>query len=58
LSAQWQQPRLATLIFAACLIPLVPLAVVPLPPLLDYPDNLARLWLISGGAIGTPLEDV
>jgi hypothetical protein len=58
LSSRWHRLGLPTLIFAACLIPLVPVALVPLPPLLDYPNHLARLWLIAGGATGTPLEHV
>lgn len=29
---------------------LLPAAIAPVPPLWDYPNHLARLWLLSGGA--------
>ncbi|MBP0466216.1 hypothetical protein J5Y09_19980 [Roseomonas sp. PWR1] len=34
----------------------VPLFVAPVPPLVDYPNHLARLWLIAGGAAEPPLN--
>ncbi|MBR0654860.1 hypothetical protein [Plastoroseomonas arctica] len=52
------QRGLAVIILSGCLVPLLPVALIPLPPLLDYPNHLARLWLIAGGAAGTPLEHV
>jgi hypothetical protein len=52
------QRLLQAALLLACLLPLLPVALVPLPPLLDYPNHLARLWLIAGGAAGTPLESV
>lgn len=35
---------------------LVPVALVSIPPLMDYPNHLVRYWLISGGAEGAPLS--
>jgi hypothetical protein len=37
---------------------LVPIALVRVPPLVDYPNHLARLWLISGGASQPPLDEI
>jgi hypothetical protein len=39
----WLQPAI-TLSFAALLVPLL---LAPLPPLTDYPNNLARFWLLA-----------
>src|SRR5262245_11908636 len=36
----------------------IPPFVVRVPPLLDYPNHLARLWLIAGGASTPPLSNV
>lgn len=36
---------------------LVPVLVVRFPPLLDYPNHFARLWLTAGGADRPPLSD-
>ena len=36
----------------------LPAALVPVPPLLDYPNHLARLWLLGGGGAGGPLVSV
>lgn len=35
---------------------LIPVLLFPVPPLLDYPNHLARLWLLQGG-VDTPLLD-
>ncbi|MBR0672949.1 hypothetical protein [Neoroseomonas soli] len=48
-------PAALALAIAAMLVP--PLAV-PLPPLLDYPNHLARLSLIAGQAARPPLDAV
>ena len=56
MSEEKRQSGAAPLILVTTLIPLLPVAFVPLPPLLDYPNHLARLWLIAGGGVGTPLE--
>lgn len=53
-----EQRLLKAALLLACLLPLLPVALVPVPPLLDYPNHLARLWLIAGGATGTPLAQV
>ena len=47
--------------FALCFvlgaaIILTPVLLFPIPPLLDYPNHLARLWLIEGGAELTPVS--
>ena len=34
----------------------LPVALVRIPPLLDYPNHLARLWLLVGGAERLPLS--
>jgi hypothetical protein len=34
----------------------VPVALAGIPPLLDYPNHLVRLWLIAGGAEIEPLS--
>ncbi len=39
------------LAFSALVIPAL---LFPVPPLLDYPNHLARLWLLSGGADQPP----
>ncbi|MDO6416476.1 hypothetical protein Q4F19_18985 [Sphingomonas sp. BIUV-7] len=35
---------------AACAIAAIPILAVPMPLVLDYPNHLARLWLLAGGA--------
>jgi hypothetical protein len=35
---------------------LVPALLFPLPPLIDYPNHLARIWLISGGVHLPPMD--
>jgi hypothetical protein len=52
------QRLLKAALLLACLLPLLPVALVPVPPLLDYPNHLTRLWLIAGGASDTPLAEV
>src|SRR4051794_2201259 len=34
----------------------LPVLAVRLPPLLDYPNHLARMWLIAGGAESEPMS--
>lgn len=45
-------------VVAGLVILLLPLALVAVPPLLDYPNHLARLWLIVQGPLGPPLSDI
>lgn len=35
---------------------LVPALLFPLPPLIDYPNHLARIWLIAGGVHVPPMD--
>lgn len=35
---------------------LVPVLVTPIPPLLDYPNHLSRIWLLGGGAEMAPVS--
>ncbi len=35
---------------------LVPIVATPVPPLIDYPNHLARYWLISGGDRIPPVD--
>ncbi len=35
---------------------LVPVLVAPIPPLLDYPNHLSRIWLLGGGAEMAPVS--
>ena len=37
---------------------LVPLLIVDVPPVLDYPNHYARMWLIAGGAQLAPLDQM
>ncbi|GAA0559552.1 hypothetical protein GCM10008942_05040 [Rhizomicrobium electricum] len=37
---------------------LVPALLFPLPPLIDYPNHLARIWLIAGGVHVPPLDGI
>lgn len=34
----------------------LPVALTHMPPLLDYPNHLARIWLLAGGADHAPLN--
>lgn len=36
-----------TLLVLACLVLLVPVLIAPVPPITDYPNHLARMWLLS-----------
>ena len=42
-------PPGGALLLCVCAALAVPLLVVDLPPLLDYPNHLARLFLLAGG---------
>jgi hypothetical protein len=35
---------------------LVPALLFPLPPLIDYPNHMARIWLIAGGVHIPPMD--
>ncbi|WP_143524113.1 hypothetical protein [Rhizobium rhizosphaerae] len=47
---------MAGFFFLAALISLYPVLSVAIPPLPDYPNHYARLWLISGGAADPALS--
>ncbi len=34
---------------ACAIVLLIPVLITPLPPLTDYPNHLARMWILSGG---------
>jgi hypothetical protein len=53
-SSTWNM--LAVAISASLL--LVPVLAVEIPPLLDYPNHLARLWMITGGIEIPPLSEM
>lgn len=37
---------------------LIPVFAVRMPPLLDYPNHVSRLWLLGGGAAMPPLSSI
>jgi hypothetical protein len=41
---------------AALLLAALPVLMVAVPPLLDYPNHMVRFWLLSGGADSAPLS--
>ena len=42
--------RVGLAALAACaIVLLIPVLITPLPPLTDYPNHLARMWILSGG---------
>lgn len=53
------RPRWVTWLLASCLAALaLPVVLASVPPLLDYPNHLVRLWLITGGANDAPLSQM
>lgn len=54
-------PAASSLVAFICLVAglaalAVPVALVRVPPLLDYPNHFARIWLLSGGIDKPPLS--
>ncbi|MGF0537104.1 hypothetical protein ACQQ2Q_03850 [Agrobacterium sp. ES01] len=47
---------LSIIVFVICAALLV--AVVDIPPVLDYPNHYARIWLLSGGIGEAPLSSI
>ncbi|MGI4808810.1 MAG: hypothetical protein ACRYF2_11970 [Janthinobacterium lividum] len=42
--------RIGLAVLVACaIVLLIPVLITPLPPLTDYPNHLARMWILSGG---------
>ena len=52
--ARLTRPAIAVTLLAL----LVPIAVASLPALVDYPNHLARLWLLAGGAAVPPFPTI
>src|SRR3954447_4470597 len=53
--------RTSTLVAAFTLLLgalVVPVTLVHLPPLFDYPNHVARLWLLGGGVAVPPLSHI
>ncbi len=48
--------RPGVLVLISILALLVPVMLVGVPPLLDYPNHFARMWLIAGGVAQAPLS--
>lgn len=48
----------AALLAAFLLCLAVPIVLVPVPALLDYPNHLARIWLLGGGAGEAPFPGI
>ncbi|WP_062116646.1 hypothetical protein [Aureimonas sp. AU40] len=49
-SAGGDNALMLVFLLVAAVLSLLPILRVEIPPLLDYPNHYARLWLISGGA--------
>lgn len=43
---------------AACLVMAVPVFLTAMPPVMDFPNHLARIWLLAGGADRPPLSAI
>lgn len=56
ISADFQRSNIRTILALLLLVVLLPVALIPLPPLLDYPNHLARLWLLGGGIDTAPVN--
>ncbi|MDJ0390532.1 hypothetical protein QMO56_20680 [Roseomonas sp. E05] len=46
------------LLALAIILLALPVLLTPIPPLLDYPNHLARLWLLAGGAAQPPFDRI
>jgi hypothetical protein len=58
-SAPFEERRLVVLgLLGAFVLLLGPVALVAVPPLHDYPNHLARLWLITNSPLQPPLDAV
>ena len=40
------------------LFALLPVVVATMPPIMDFPNHLARIWLMAGGAARAPLDAI
>src|SRR5262245_21106837 len=57
-SKEIDQPLTAVFLVLAFAALAIPVLLVAIPPLLDYPNHLVRLWLIAGGAKIAPLSEM
>ena len=55
-AASWEGSIILLLTAAAFAALSLPVLVAAIPPLLDYPNHLTRLWLIAGGAERPPVS--
>ncbi len=51
----WRSPAAVAL---ACLVTAVPILLFTLPPVMDFPNHLVRIWLLGGGAQIPPLSAI
>ena len=63
LAGGWLAARLARALPLACIVLtlgtlVLPVALTHMPPLLDYPNHLARMWLLAGGIEHAPLDRI
>lgn len=53
------RPRTAGyLVLAAIILAALPILLVAVPPILDYPNHLTRIWLLAGGMDAPPLSHI
>lgn len=60
-SSDGQQQRRGFITFAVFFtlaVLLIPVLVASIPPLVDYPNHLSRLWLLDGGASVQPVSSM
>jgi hypothetical protein len=53
--SHWRAPAIVVL---ACLVTAVPILIFTLPPVMDFPNHLARIWLLGGGMQTPPLSAI
>ena len=52
----WALPLACIVLALGTLV--LPVALTHMPPLLDYPNHLARMWLLAGGTEQAPLDGI
>ena len=58
LSAKTQGLRSRAAIVCCFCIELAPILYATMPPIMDFPNHLARIWLIAGGVNAAPLDQI
>ena len=53
---EWRGAR--WFVLAAFMAAFVPLVVTDFPPVMDYPNHLARVWILGGGAKVFPISEM